>query len=95
MTDSTENTPNASPSGAQNESSTPIESETVFLQDKIESIKAYAARIESIKNLLKDAKYIVAFEKIQGVGDGLAFLMGTFINRIDAISNSNESDKNS
>lgn len=41
-----------------------------------DALRSNIQKIEYIKNLIRDGKQVVAYEKLQGVEDALKFLMG-------------------
>jgi hypothetical protein len=54
-----------------------------------DSLRSNIQRIEAIKNFLRDGKQVVAYEKLQGVGDALAYLMGISQRRSPPPENTN------
>jgi len=50
--------------------------EKEFAAHVLDNLKGNLQKIEGIKNMIRDGKQVIAYEKIQGVGDALSFLMG-------------------
>lgn len=63
-------------------------SEKEYAQFMTDNLRSNMQKIESIKNLIKDGKQVVAYEKIQGVGDALAFLLGSSQKRVKMLERS-------
>ena len=50
-----------------------------------DNLRSNIQKIESIKNLIRDGKQVVAYEKLQGVGDALTYLLGFSMKRAKSI----------
>lgn len=53
-----------------------------FEQKVRDKLRAQWSKIESIKNLLRDGKQVVAYEQIQGLSDTTGFLVKLFDEQI-------------